>query len=109
MDLTAILGNLLDNALEGARTAPASQRFLRLTVRRIHDMLVLKVENGTGSAPLQAGGKLQTTKADKARHGWGLKSVQTAAERYDGTLRTDWQDGVFRAVVTLFFRPVKTE
>lgn len=109
VDLTTILGNLLDNALEGAQTAPASRRFLRLTIRRIHAMLILKVENGTGSTPLWEDGRLRTTKADKTRHGWGLKSVQTAAERYDGTLRTDCQDGVFRAVVTLSFRPVKTK
>lgn len=109
VDLTTILGNLLDNALEGAGTAPASRRFLRLTIRRIHAMLILKVENGTGSTPLWEDGQLRTTKADKTRHGWGLKSVQTAAERYDGTLRTDCQDGVFRAVVILSFRPVKTK
>ncbi|HIY06089.1 MAG TPA: GHKL domain-containing protein [Candidatus Evtepia faecigallinarum] len=107
VDLTAILGNLLDNALEAARTAPACRRFLRLTIRRIHAMLVIKVENGTGSPP--PGEDLQTTKADKTMHGWGLKSVRTAAERYDGTLSTSYQDGVFRAVVTLSFCPVRTQ
>lgn len=109
VDLTAILGNLLDNALEAAETAPEPQRFLHLTIRRIHAMLVLKVENGTGSVPIRENGALRTAKADKAMHGWGLKSVQTAAERYDGTLSTSYQDGVFRAVVTLSFRPVPPE
>ncbi|MFR7452233.1 MAG: hypothetical protein ACLUUL_09000 [Gemmiger sp.] len=32
--------------------------------------------------------------------------MASAAERYEGTVTTDYADGVFRAVVTLFFRPV---
>lgn len=109
VDLTTILGNLLDNALEAAKTAPEDLRFLDLTIRRINDMLIIKVENGYGSTPLQENGKLLTSKKDRAFHGWGLKSVQTAADRYDGTIRTDYKDHVFRAVVTLSFQPVKTE
>ena len=109
VDLTTILGNLLDNALEAADTAPDELRFLNLTIRRINAMLIIKVENGYGNAPVENDGKLTTSKADKASHGWGLKSVQTAADRYDGTITTDYKDGVFQSVVTLSFQPVKTE
>ena len=108
VDLTTILGNLLDNALEAAKTASDRLRFLNLTIRRINAMLIIKVENGYGNAPTEENGKLLTSKADKTFHGWGLKSVQTAADRYDGTISTDYKDGVFRSVVTLSFQPVKT-
>lgn len=108
VDLTTILGNLLDNALEAAKAAPESLRFLNLTIRRINAMLIIKVENGYGNTPMQENGKLLTSKKDKAFHGWGLKSVQTAADRYDGTIRTDYKDHVFQSVVTLSFQPVKT-
>ena len=108
VDLTTILGNLLDNALEAVKTAPEGLRFLNLTIRRINAMLIIKVENGYGSTPVQEDGKLLTSKKDKAFHGWGLKSVQTAADRYDGTIRTDYKDHVFQSVVTLSFQPVKT-
>ena len=106
--MTTILGNLLDNALEAAKTAPEGLRFLNLTIRRINAMLIIKVENGYGNTPIQENGKLLTSKKDKAFHGWGLKSVQTAADRYDGTIRTDYKDHVFQSVVTLSFQPVKT-
>ena len=109
VDLTTILGNLLDNALEAAKTAPDKVRFLNLTIRRINAMLIIKVENGYGNAPKQESGSLITSKADKASHGWGLKSVQTAADRYDGTITTDYKEGVFQSVVTLSFKPVKIE
>ena len=109
VDLTTILGNLLDNALEAAEAAPDELRFLNLTIRRINAMLIIKVENGYGNTPAENGGELETTKEDKAAHGWGLKSVQTAADRYDGTITTDYKGGVFQSVVTLSFQPVKTE
>ena len=109
VDLTTILGNLLDNALEAAGAAPDELRFLNLTIRRINAMLIIKVENGYSNVPTENGGELETTKKDKTAHGWGLKSVQTAADRYDGTITTDYKDGVFQSVVTLTFQPIKTE
>ena len=107
VDLTTILGNLLDNAVEAAGTAPEHLRFLNLTIRRINDMLIIKVENGCGQAPVQEEGRLLTSKEDAAMHGWGLKSVRTAVERYDGSVDTDYACGVFRSVATLSFHPVK--
>ena len=109
VDLTTILGNLLDNALEAAKTAPDEVRFLNLTIRRINAMLIIKVENGYGNAPKRESGNLITSKSDKTSHGWGLKSVQTAADYYDGIITTNYENGVFRSVVTLSFQPIKTE
>lgn len=69
VELTTILGNLLDNALEAAETVPKRLRFLHLTVRRINAMLIIKVENGYSEAPTQKNGNLLTSKIDKAFHG----------------------------------------
>ena len=102
MDLCAILGNLLDNALEAAgQVSETDQRFIRLTIRRIHQMLVIKVENSFSTIPIQEDGVFQTTKRESGLHGWGLKSAQTAAEKYDGMVRTSCEGTVFRAVTTL--------
>lgn len=106
-DLVAILGNLLDNALEAISNLEDRFRFVNLTIRRINDMLVIKVENGCSAAPAEMNGSLQTSKADKTLHGWGLQSVRTAAGRYDGTVETEYSNHIFRAVVTLSFEAVK--
>ncbi|MDE5697760.1 MAG: GHKL domain-containing protein [Lachnospiraceae bacterium] len=106
-DLCAILGNLLDNALEAAGQVPSEQqRFVRLTVRRIHQMLVIKVENSCLNTPVQENGILKTTKDDGGLHGWGLQSAQTAADKYDGTVQTTCADGIFRAVATLSYHGI---
>lgn len=107
VDLTAILGNLLDNALEAIENAPDDLRFLNLTIRRINEMLVIKVENGCEKAPVLKDGQLQTTKNDAVFHGWGLKSVLAAAQRYEGAVDTAFRDGVFQTVMTLSYQPIK--
>ena len=106
VDLVAILGNLLDNSLEAMKGAEDSLQFINLTIRRINDMLVIKVENGCSAAPVVTGVSLQTSKTDKALHGWGLRSVHTVAARYDGTIETEYNNHTFRAVVTLSFEAV---
>ena len=107
VDLVTILGNLLDNAFEAVDGTEGNLRFINLIVRRINEMLVIKVENGCNATPAEAGGDLQTSKTDKTLHGWGLQSVRTAAERYDGIIETEYNNHTFRAVVTLSFEAVK--
>ena len=105
VDLGAILGNLLDNAIEAARQVPdQSERTVALTIRRIHQMLVIKVENSFAAAPVQENGQLKTTKTGGGLHGWGLKSAQTAAEKYDGMVQANVSGEIFRAVATLSYQ-----
>lgn len=106
-DLCAVLGNFLDNALEAAGRVPKEEApFIRLDIRRINQMLIIKVENSCAAPPVVENGALKTSKEQNGLHGWGLKSALTAAEKYDGTVRTSCSDGVFRAVASLSFQGV---
>lgn len=104
-DLCAVLGNLLDNALEAAgQVKDCRRRFIRLTVRRIHYMLIIKVQNTCEKPPVWEEGELRTTKKNPSLHGWGLKSAAAAAEKYNGTLQTCWEDSVFTATAAMCYR-----
>lgn len=109
VDLVAILGNLLDNALEAVEGIEGNLRFINLTIRRINEMLIIKLENGCKAAPVITEGELKTTKKDADLHGWGLKSVRATAERYDGTVETEYGGDRFCTVVTLSYEPVRAE
>ena len=107
-DLCAILGNLLDNAIEAcAKVEDEEKRSIRLVIRRIQQMLVIKVENTHNFKPVVKDGNFQTSKTDGGLHGWGIKSAKTAADKYDGMIQTNCDDKLFRAVVTLSFEGVK--
>lgn len=107
-DVCAILGNLLDNAIEAAQQVQREEeRFVRLTIRRINQMLIIKVENSFAAPPALLNGALKTSKEENGLHGWGLKSAQTAAEKYDGMVQTSYGDNIFRAVATLSYQGCK--
>lgn len=109
VDLVTILGNLLDNALEAAEAVRDAPRFIHLVIRRINNMVIVKIENSCRAAPPLENGGLQTSKQDKALHGWGIKSARAAAERYDGVVNCSCKNRVFQAVVTLSYHPIKTK
>ena len=111
VDLCAIIGNLIDNALDATKQNEKQEdRRISFTIRRIHQMLVIKVENPyTVSVEQNEAGQLQTTKKEEGLHGWGIKSAQTAAEKYDGMVRTTCENNVFRAVATLSYEGVSRQ
>ena len=96
MDLTALLGNALDNAAEGVQSAAEK----RVTVRCKADkgLFMLRVENPVGG-PVKP--DLSTTKADKSAHGFGLPGMREIAERYGGTLDAGAREDRFELVVCL--------
>ncbi len=109
-DLNAVLGNLLDNALEAAGSIPEPEkRWISLTIRRIHQMVVIKVENPCQAPPATENGRILSSKKEQGLHGWGIQSVRTAAEKYDGAIQTVCEGEVFRAVATLSLRPAEKQ
>ena len=95
-DLAALLGNALDNAIEGVENAAEKKIALRCRVDK--GLLMLRVENPVGAA---INPDLATTKADRAAHGFGIPGMREIAERYHGTLDADVKDGCFILLVCL--------
>ena len=106
-DMCAILGNFLDNAMEACQSVPESSRYIRVVLRRINDMLIIKVENSFSGELVGSAEELSTTKTEDGIHGWGLKSAKIAAGKYDGIIQTNFDNGIFRAVATLSFDKIK--
>lgn len=109
-DLCAVLANLLDNAIEASsKLKDPSERKIRLIIRRIRQMLVIKVENTYESKPQEEDdGHFKSSKTDGGLHGWGIKSAETAAMKYDGTVQSRFDDKLFTTVVTMSFSGIPT-
>ena len=100
VDLCALLGNALDNAMEAAEQAEDKSVTLRCRVEK--GLFMLRLENAyAGNLPPG----LSTTKADKASHGFGLAGMREIAERLGGSLEVRAADGRFQLVVCLPLSP----
>ena len=95
-DLAALLGNALDNAIEGVEAAAEKKITLRCRVDK--GLLMLQVENSVGTTVAP---DLATTKADKSAHGFGIPGMREIAERYGGTLSAGMSGENFELVVCL--------
>ena len=95
-DLAALLGNALDNAIEGVQNAAVKKITLRCRVDK--GLLMLRLENPVGG---EVNPDLSTTKADKFSHGFGIPGMREIAERYHGTLDADVKDGCFILFICL--------
>ena len=94
-DIYAFFGNALDNAIRAVSGLERSRRSISLVVREARGMVSIHIENPCEGELEFVDGLPETTKQDKASHGFGVRSMRNTAERYGGTLTTLVQDGSF--------------
>ena len=82
LDLVAILGNLMDNAITAASESEKKWVSLTTSVRNTYNVIVIK--NSCDIPPQAQGEKLLSTKENPRFHGYGLKSVAKAVKKYHG-------------------------
>ena len=89
-ELTSLMCNLLDNAVEAAENSAEKKIELRIVAKnKLQDILI--ISNSCDEAPKQKSGKLLTSKPDKQFHGIGSKSILRVVKKYNGVY--DWEYG----------------
>lgn len=83
-DICALFSNALDNAGEACRRLPEAEREVSVKSRAQKGLFCLEVTNPTVGA--QKNLLLQTSKADKENHGFGLRSMKEVVERNRGAM-----------------------
>ncbi len=102
MDICSLFGNAIDNAIECVeQIEDKSMRLIKLTVRTQNRFLLIRVENCTNKAVDLRDGLPATTKKNKESHGYGIKSIRKAAEKYGGCLTLEQQDSWFIMTVLI--------
>lgn len=99
VDLGIILGNLLDNAIEGI--SKEDGRRIDLYIEEQNGCYKLKVQNSIDHTVLGNNRNLFTTKENVSEHGWGIKSVKTVVKKYHGICEFSEAKGMFTAEVLL--------
>ena len=107
-DMGIILNNLLDNAIEACEKLETGKGFVRLSLKRKKQFLILCVENSfDGAVPVSKGSSLPPTTKQSilpgiiTEHGIGLENVRDIAERYFGGVNIKVKGDVFHVTVML--------
>lgn len=100
-DLSIILGNLIDNAIEAAKARENNKKLdISIGIRR--GELVINICNTYEKEPkTDKQGNFVTGKEDCENHGFGIKSVKKAVEKYDGNMIFQIKEGVFEAIAII--------
>ncbi len=96
MDISALFGNALDNAIESVKKIPdREKRLIHVAVAKQKEFLRIRVENCYEGELVFENGLPKTTKKDKNYHGYGLKSIQSTVKKYNGSVAIEAEDGWF--------------
>ncbi len=99
MDRIVLFGNLLDNAIEAA--AQTENGFVTVDIQMGNKaLLICRVENNYNTLPVKQKNFYLSMKKEKG-HGYGLKNISSAAEKYSGGLYLEEQEHRMIAVLTL--------
>ncbi len=96
IDLSVILGNLIDNAIEAA-TKENEEKYVHIQISQIKEMLVIKILNSFSKDEIS----YESTKNNSELHGIGLKSVKHIVDSYNGNFTIELKDGCVIALVTV--------
>ncbi len=103
-DITSLFCNLLDNAMEAAEHSPDSFIEISVCKREKTPFIIITMINSSRKNPfVEPGIKLATTKSDKHKHGFGIKSIQKIVAKYHGNMQMYYNQEslTFHTVITL--------
>lgn len=100
IDLSVLIGNLLDNAMEAClQQDNVNERFIRIYIDIVKKQLYISVTNSMNGKAKKIGLQYITTK--EGVHGFGLLRIDRIVKKYGGFINRQNEDGVFATEVML--------
>ena len=84
LDLCVLLGNALDNAIEGVSGDGNNEIYLEL--RNVDNFFMISVKNTIINSVLEYNPNLISTKNEKELHGLGILSMKEVVQKYNGSI-----------------------
>lgn len=98
-DISSVLSNLLDNAVEAAEKC--TEPYVRLDIFTHNIYLVFRVENSVSDEVRSDDAHIRSTKEDSSLHGCGMEIIHEIAEKYGGCFTWKSDNKCFTATVLL--------
>ena len=104
LDMSIILNNALNNAIEAAEKCPENERNIAISSSRKKNAFIITVTNSCTGVELTDSEIPATTKSDSENHGFGLLNIKNTAEKYGGGVGIECKGGVFTLTVMLMLQ-----
>lgn len=100
-DFVAILGNLLDNAIE-ATSKLNDNKYIKLHIKYNKGTVFIAVKNSFDGKLNIVGNEYKTTKDSDSLHGIGMKSIETTIKQYNGEMKVSHTNNEFFVKIIIF-------
>ena len=102
MDISALFGNMLDNAIESVvKIKDRQKRLISIHVIQERKFIRIRTENYCEEDVQFQDGLPVTTKKDKRFHGYGTKSIKKIVEKYGGSVMAGKTDNWFELKILI--------
>ncbi|NLK95324.1 MAG: GHKL domain-containing protein [Clostridiales bacterium] len=93
VDFSALLNNILDNAIEGSLMS--EKKLIEVSILRKRGYDTILVKNKIGKSVLIDNPNLISTKENKEEHGYGFKQIKEIVDKYNGMIDIYEKDNFF--------------
>ena len=101
-DVFSMMNNAIDNAIEAvSQLTDEAMRLISLNIREENGVAVIQLTNYFVPGSPAGSGLPQTTKDDYLKHGYGMRSIDFVAQKYDGLMRYQTEDNLFHLNVCI--------
>lgn len=84
IDLCHLIGNMMDNAIEATlKISSEKTKYVEVSITERNAMILITVRNSYEDVLIDEG--LNTSKDNKANHGFGIKTIRKIAKKYQGS------------------------
>jgi len=103
IDITVVLGNLLDNAIEACLKKENDERYIFVNIYIKGTYLVIKIVNSKTIqvSVCKESEERYTSKEDSDNHGYGLFNIKQVVKKYDGLIKIEDLENEFSVRIAL--------
>ena len=98
-DMISLVGNLLDNAIEGAEKSV--EGWIKMECRRVKGKFILLLTNSKSRDIYVTTENMETTKEDRENHGLGIKIIHKILKRNKGYMKIRDHGDFFEVYIAL--------
>ena len=101
-DLCVIFGNTLDNAIEACeKMSDDTEKLISVSVKFNSGFAFISISNPVLEKVILHNNFIETTKTDRASHGFGLHSLRRIADKYEGEMNIISEEHLFTLTLDL--------